>query len=80
MSDPDPVQTEDTFNRAHSISRKQGAMSLELRAAMSLGRFWEAQGSSEKAKEIVAETYKRFTEGLDTKDLIEARNLLERRG
>ena len=63
--------------RAIEITRKQSAKSLELRAAMSLGRLWGEQGKRAKAKKLLGEIYNWFTEGFDTPDLIEAKTLLE---
>ena len=63
--------------RAIDIAQKQSAKSLELRAAMSLGRLWGEHGKRAKAKKLLEEVYNWFTEGFDTPDLIEAKTLLE---
>ena len=44
---------------------------------MSLARFWQQQGKKEEAQQMLAEIYGWFTEGFDTKDLQEAKALLE---
>jgi predicted ATPase len=44
---------------------------------MSLSRLWQSQGKKEKAREMLAEIYDWFTEGFDTKNLQEAKALLE---
>jgi predicted ATPase len=44
---------------------------------MSLARLWQQQGKREEAHEMVAAIYNWFTEGFDTKDLQEAKALLE---
>ena len=49
----------------------------ELRAVMSLSRLWQRQGKKEEARQLLAEIYNWFTEGFDTKDLQEAKALLE---
>jgi len=59
------------------VARGQRAKSLELRATMSLCRLWQKQGKEEEGRQILAEVYGRFTEGLDTPDLKAARALLE---
>jgi predicted ATPase len=64
------------FLKAIAIAKKQQAKSLELRAVMSLGRLWQQQGK-EEARQMLAEIYNWFTEGFDTKDLQEAKTLLE---
>jgi class 3 adenylate cyclase/predicted ATPase len=71
------VEAEECFWKALDIARRQQAKSLELRAAMSLSRLWQQQGKRDKARQILAEIYGWFTEGFDTRDLKEAKVLLE---
>jgi len=70
-------EAEECFWKAIEIARKQQAKSLELRAVMSLSRLWQSQGKKEEARQMLAEIYNWFTEGFDTKDLQEAKVLLE---
>jgi predicted ATPase len=63
--------------KAIEIAQKQQAKSLELRAVMSLARLWQSQGKAAEARQMLAEIYGWFTEGFDTKDLQEAKVLLE---
>ena len=65
------------FQQAYALAHAQKTKSLELRAAMSLSRFWQRQGKREQARQLLAETYGWFTEGFDTADLQEAKALLE---
>ncbi len=65
------------FLKAIEIARRQQAKSLELRATMSLVRLRQQQGKKKKAREMLAAIYGWFTEGFDTKDLQEAKGLLE---
>jgi predicted ATPase len=44
---------------------------------MSLARLWRQQGKQAEARQMLAEIYGWFTEGFDTKDLQEAKVLLE---
>ena len=44
---------------------------------MSLSRLWQQQGKTKEAHQVLAEIYGWFTEGFDTKDLQEAKALLE---
>jgi class 3 adenylate cyclase/predicted ATPase len=75
---PDPqVEAEACFLKAIEIARKQQARSLELRAVMSLARLWQQQEKKAEARQMLAEIYGWFTEGFDTKDLQEAKALLE---
>jgi len=48
-----------------------------LRAVMSLSRLWQSQGKTKEAHKMLAKIYGWFTEGFDTKDLQEAKVLLE---
>jgi predicted ATPase len=48
-----------------------------LRAATSLARLWRDQGKREEARELPAPVCGWFTEGFDTRDLKEAKALLD---
>ena len=71
------VEAEQCFQQALAIARNQQAKALELRAAMSLSRLWQAHGKRAVAHESLAEIYGWFTEGFDTADLQEAKALLD---
>jgi predicted ATPase len=73
----DENDVEQLLRRSLEIAQNKKTLSLELRAAVSLGRLWKKQGQPERARELVAPIYARFTEGFDCPDLIEARELLE---
>jgi hypothetical protein len=49
---------------------------MGLRPAMSLARLWRDQGNVQQARELLASVYGWFTEGFDTRDLKEAKVLL----
>jgi predicted ATPase len=70
-------EAEECFLKAIEIARQQRAKSLELRVVMSLARLWQQQGKKEEARTMLAEIYDWFTEGFDTKDLQEAKALIE---
>jgi len=70
-------EAEGYFLKAIEIAQHQQAKSLELRAVMSLARLWQQQGKQKEARQILTEIYSWFTEGFDTKDLQEAKVLLE---
>ena len=74
---PSTQAAEACFHKAIEIARQQEAKSLELRAVMSLSRLWQHQGKRQEAHQMLAEIYGWFTEGFDTKDLQEAKVLLE---
>ena len=76
-SEPDTAKAETYFNRALTVARQQQAKSWELRAAMSLARLLREQGKVQQARRLLAPVYRWFTEGFDTRDLKEAKALLE---
>jgi class 3 adenylate cyclase/predicted ATPase len=73
----DAAKAELYFERALQVARQQQAKSWELRAAMSMARLWRDQGKVQQARELLAPVYGWFTEGFDTRDLKEAKALLE---
>ena len=72
-----PASAEACYRRALEVARQQGARSLELRAAVSLSRLWQAADRHGEARELLASIYERFTEGLDRPELREAAALLD---
>ena len=75
--DPDAARAEAYFERALALARQQQARSWELRAAMSLALLWRNQSKVQEARELLAPVYGWFTEGFDTRDLKEAKALLD---
>ncbi len=73
-------EAETYFRKALDVAQRQKAKSLELPAATSLARLWKQQGKSTEAHELLSEIYDWFTEGFDTRDLQEAKVLLEELG
>ena len=71
------AEAEACFHKAIETAQQQQAKSFELRAVMSLSRLWQRQDKNEQARLMVAEIYDWFTEGFDTKDLQEAKALLD---
>ena len=72
----EPREAQENFRSAITVAQEQQAKSLELRAAISLARLWRAQGKVQQARELLAPVYEWFTEGFDTRDLKEAKALL----
>jgi predicted ATPase/DNA-binding winged helix-turn-helix (wHTH) protein len=68
---------ENQFRQALDWAARQGALSWELRAAMSLAGLLRDQGRSADAKTLLQPVYDRFTEGFDTADLKKAKLLLD---
>ena len=77
MQGEEAAAVEANYRQSMDIARRQAAKSLELRAAISLGRLLQQQGKPDEARQVVAEVYDWFTEGFDTADLQQARALLD---
>ena len=73
----DAVKAEAYFEHALAVARQQQAKSWELCAAMSLARLWRDQGKPQQARQLLAPVYGWFTQGFDTRDLREAKALLD---
>ena len=65
------------YNKALDISRAKSAKGYELIAATGLARLWQSQDKRREAHDLLAPIYNWFTEGFDTKDLTEAKALLD---
>jgi class 3 adenylate cyclase/predicted ATPase len=74
------AEAEECFQKAIAVAQRQQAKSLELRATVSLARLWQQQDKKDEARQMLAEIYGWFTEGFDTKDLQEAKALLDSLG
>ena len=72
------AEVESLLDQALRTARSQQARSLELRAAADLARLWMKQGKEAEARDLLSPVYARFTEGLDTHDLQEAKAVLAR--
>ena len=68
---------EDQFRQALELSRQQGVLSWELRAATSLALLWRDQGRLAEAMALLRPVYDLFTEGFGTADLKAAKALLD---
>src|SRR5262249_33674529 len=77
LAEADTKKADVYFGRALPVARQQQAKSLDLPAAMSLARLWRDQGKVQQARELLAPVYGWFTEAFDTRDLKEAKALLE---
>lgn len=66
------------FDRALQLARAQGALSWELRAATSIAAISDQPEQASMAIDVLTATLAKFTEGLATRDLQHARELLEK--
>jgi len=71
------AEAETQLRAAVDCARQQGAKSWELRSATTLAALLARRGQRDAAREVLSPIYRWFTEGADTKDLIDARVLLE---
>ncbi len=72
-----PSEAETCLMQSLTLSREQGALGWELRAAAALGRLWREQGNAAKAHALIAPLYARYSEGLDSADLRSVKLLLD---
>jgi predicted ATPase len=67
----------ESFRGAIEVSRRQSAKSWELRATTSLARLLRDRDRRDEARTMLAAIYSWFTEGFDTADLKDAKDLLD---
>lgn len=67
---------DDQFRRSLEWAQRQGALSWELRAAISLARFQAGGDQETQAVRLLSQVYGRFSEGFRTADLREAKRLI----
>ena len=77
QSPDNAAEAEACFHQAITIARRQETKSWELRAATNLARLWQSQGKRQEAHDLLAPVYNWFTEGFETADLMDAKELLE---
>ena len=77
QSDQSVHTAEQCLCDALKIAQDQHAKMLELRAATSLAKLWRKLDKSDEAKRILHSVYSRFTEGVDNRDVIEAKTVLQ---
>jgi predicted ATPase len=77
QSNPNFDAAQNSFHKAIDVARSQEAKGYELRATTSLASLWQGRGKRREAREVLAPIYAWFTEGFDTKDLKEAKALLD---
>jgi predicted ATPase len=70
-------EAEKLFLQSMELSRKQNALSWELRSATSVARLWHLSGRATEARSLLGQAYGRFSEGFATNDLREAKRLLD---
>jgi hypothetical protein len=71
-----PAEITSAFDDALACARQDEAKSTQLRIATGYARWLHAQARSARAHDLLAPLYASVTEGFDTRDLVEARELL----
>lgn len=74
---PNTAHAQACFLKALELARELKARIFELRAAASLARLWESQVRRQEALDLLAPIYNWFTEGFGTRDLKDAKSLLD---
>ncbi len=65
------------FQESIAIAQNQMAKSFELRSSMSLCRLLQKQSKKDEARQLLSKIYNWFTEGFETRELKEAKAMLE---
>jgi len=69
-------EAEECLIQSLAASRHQGARAWELRTATDLARIWQAGGRKRDARALLEDTLAHYTEGFETADLQEAKQLI----
>ncbi|BBP64376.1 MULTISPECIES: ATP-binding protein [Pseudomonas] len=71
------ARAEEQLLKSLAVARRDNALAWELRSATTLARLWQRRGQDLDAHGLLGPVYRRFTEGFDTPDLMEADALLQ---
>ncbi|HRX81086.1 MAG TPA: hypothetical protein P5307_18585 [Pirellulaceae bacterium] len=71
------TDAEACFQKSLDVAKSQHAKAWELRTTMSLCRLWQSQDRNNDAREALTSVYEWFQEGLQTPDLVDAKQLLD---
>ena len=72
-----PQAAQTSYREAIALAQRLGAKMQELRAVTSLGRLLRSQGRGSEARELLLPLYSSFSEGFGTRDLEDAKALLD---
>jgi len=73
----DPIVAEDYFVKSLELARQQQAAAWQLRTAISLARAKRDQSRTSESRELLAPVYGAFTEGFETRDVSNAKRMLD---
>jgi tetratricopeptide (TPR) repeat protein len=68
---------EEIFLKSIDLARSQDARKWELRSAVSLARLYQQHKKKKEARQLLSNAYSRFKEGFETRDLLDAKALLD---
>ena len=71
------LEVEEYLSKSIQIARKQKARSLELRSVMSMANALRSQGRTAEGLKLVSRVYGWFKEGFETRDLMEAKRMID---
>jgi tetratricopeptide (TPR) repeat protein len=74
---PGAEEVEQVYRESLDVARRQSAKAFELRTATSYAGWLGRHGRAAEGRALLAPIYASFTEGFDTRDLIEAKALLD---
>ena len=77
LKDDEQYDAEKAFVKAIEIAQGQSAKWFELRASKNLASLWKSQGKIDEAYELLHGIHSWFTEGFETIDILETKELLE---
>jgi predicted ATPase len=72
----DPAAAEAAFKQAIEIARRQQTRTFELRAALSLGKLYQATGRDQTARDLLVPALVGFSDGLELPEVGESLRLL----
>jgi tetratricopeptide (TPR) repeat protein len=71
-----PVEGENYLKKSLDLSRRQCALGWELRGAITLGQLWRDNGRAGETRALIEPLLASYQEGLTTRDLVSAKDLL----
>lgn len=71
-----PAEAESYLQKSLVLSRRQCALGWELRGAITLGQLWHNNGRAGETRALIEPLLARYQEGLTTRDLVAATDLL----
>jgi hypothetical protein len=77
LKNGEPALAETDFHESINLAQSMGAKSWELRSTISFARLLDATSRRAEAYTMLSEVYGWFTEGFDTRDLKDAKFLME---